>query len=103
MEYGFFENEKLFIEILGLQLYKRLDEGHTKWHNDYANIYNLFFKEEKKGIFSKIFSFSDDKEMIADKAKLYYEELKVDTEELFKITDSALRRVGALSSSKFSS
>jgi len=99
----FFENEKLFIEILGLQLYKRLDEGHTKWHNDYANIYNLFFKEEKKGIFSKIFSFSDDKEMIADKAKLYYEELKVDTEELFKITDSALRRVGALSSSKFSS
>ena len=96
-------NREAIIEILGLQLYERLDKSHEKWHLDYVNIYNLFFKEEKKkGLMKKLFSFTDNREMKVDKAKLYYIELKKDTEELLNITESALRRVSALSNTKFS-
>ena len=40
--------------------------------------------------------------MKLDKAKLYFSELQKDTEELLAISDSAIRRVSALSDSKFS-
>jgi hypothetical protein len=97
-----FNNHKQIMQdILGMQIYNRLDVSHEKWHHDYINIYNLFFKEEKKGVFSKLFGLGEDDEMIRDKAKIYYQDLQKDTEELFRISDSALRRIGALSDSKF--
>jgi hypothetical protein len=98
----FYKHEKIMKDILGLQLYERLDKSHEQWHIDYINIYNLFFKEEKKGVFTKLFGLGEDDEMIRDKAKIYYQDLQKDTEELLRISDSALRRVGALSDSKFS-
>jgi len=98
----FHKHEKIMRDILGLQLFERLDKSHEKWHIDYVSIYNLFFKEEKKGVFTKIFGFGKVNEMTLDKAKLYYQELQKDTDELLKISDSALRRVAALSDSKFS-
>jgi len=97
----FYKHEKEMQDILGLQLFERLDRGHEKWHIDYINIYNLFFKEEKKGVFTKIFGSSKVNEMTLDKAKLYYQDLQKDTEELLKVSDSAIRRVSALSDSKF--
>ncbi|MEA2073026.1 MAG: CZB domain-containing protein [Campylobacterota bacterium] len=97
----FYENEKIMKNILGLQLFEHLDRDHEKWHADYINIYNLFFKEEKKGIFSKILG-KKHNEMTIDKAKLYYTQLEKDTKALFLTADSAIRRVSALSESKFS-
>ena len=97
----FHNNEKRVIEICGLQLFERLDASHEKWHSDYADIYKLFYLEEKKGIFSKIKETLSSNQMKIDKAKLYYSELKKDTKELLSIADSATRRISALSKSKF--
>ena len=85
-----------------MQLFERLDASHEKWHSDYANIYKLFYIEEKKGLFRKIQESLGSNEMKLDKAKLYYAELKKDTEEILSISDIALRREMALSESKFS-
>jgi hypothetical protein len=98
----FYENEAMMIKYLGLQLFERLDRNHAEWHEDYTNIYNVFFKEErKKGIFSRIISSSQVDKMKLDKAKYYYSELQRDTEELLNASDSALRKVSAMSESKF--
>lgn len=97
----FYNNEEKMKEICGLQLFERLDASHEKWHNDYADIYKLFYLEEKKGIFSKIKETFSSNQMKIDKAKFYYIDLKKDTEELLYIADSASRRISALSDSKF--
>jgi len=98
----FHANEKIMKDILGLQLFERLDKNHEQWHVDYENIYNLFFKEEKKGFFSKIIGTSKANMMKIDKGKLYFSELKKDTQELLNTSEIALRRISALSGSKFS-
>jgi len=99
----FHANEKIMIDILGLQLFERLDKNHEQWHVDYENIYNLFFKEEgKKGFLSKIIAATSSDMMKIDKGKLYFSELQKDTKELLKTSEIALRRVAALSNSKFS-
>jgi len=99
----FYKNEAMMIKYLGLQLFERLDRNHESWHKDYTNIYNVFFKEErKKGILSKIIGSSELDKMKLDKAKYYYSELQRDTEELLNASDSALRKVAAMSDAKFS-
>ncbi|MEA1983671.1 MAG: CZB domain-containing protein [Campylobacterota bacterium] len=102
-EYGvwFYGNEEIMKNILGLQLFEHLERDHAQWHQDYHSIHKLFFKEEKKGLFSKILGKKHD-EMTLDKAKLYYSELEKDTKALLLTIESALRRVSALSESKFS-
>ena len=97
----FHSHEKEMKNICGLQLFNRLDKAHEKWHIDYESIYKLFFKEEKKGLFSKIIGSSKPDEMTLDKAKYYYSELQKDTDELLTVSDSAIRRVSALSDAKF--
>jgi len=97
----FYSNEKIMKEILGALLFDKLDAHHEKWHRDYANIYNIYFKEEKKGFFSKLIGAGKIDEMTKDKAKLYFSELQQDTEELLQATEVAKRRVNALSDSKF--
>jgi len=98
----FYEHEEEMKNVCGLQLFERLDKSHERWHIDYANIYNLLFKEEKKGLFSKIMGSSNRSEMKLDKAKLYFSELQKDTEALLIASESAIRRVSALNNSKFS-
>ena len=97
----FYSNQERMINILGAQLFHRLDDAHEAWHRDYVNIYNIFFKEKKTGLFSKLLGTNKVDAMTLDKAKLYYSELKKDTDELFHAADAAIRRVSALSSSKF--
>jgi len=89
--------------ILGLQLFERLDSAHEAWHRDYVNIYNIYFKEEKKGFFSKLLGANKVDPLQQDKAKLYFIELEKDSEELLSASASAQRRVTALSDSKFDS
>ena len=66
----FYENEKMMIDFLGENLYGRLDKNHDEWHTNYTNIYNVFFKEErKKGIFSKIIGSSKEEKVKLKKAE----------------------------------
>ncbi|MBU1989248.1 CZB domain-containing protein [bacterium] len=89
-------------EILGSQFYNNLESLHAQWHNDYFRIYQIFFKEEKKkGFFSKFLPFNKVDQMEIDKAKLYFSELQVLTNELLHALGSSERRISALNESKF--
>ena len=87
--------------LIGIQFYEKLDAKHEQWHMEYFKIYNIFFKEKKKGLFSKLLGRNSVDPLELDKAKLYYSELKATTEELLKVLGSAERRLEALSESKF--
>ena len=99
----FYSNEKEIKNILGAQLFDRLDKYHEEWHKQYYNIYNIFFKEDEKksGFFAKILKHKSIDPLTIDKAKLYFVELQKITDELFKASESATRRVSALKESKF--
>jgi len=98
----FYSHETEMKNILGAQLFERLDKHHENWHKEYLDIYNIFFKEEKKvGFFSKVLGKNKPDPLLIDKAKLYFTELEKSTEELLKASDSALRRVSALKEEKF--
>ncbi len=97
----FYSNEVMLKKILSVQLFERLDKAHEKWHQEYVYLYEMFFKEEKKEtLFSKIFKRKIPKEHY-DKAKYYYEELQLATDELLNVSLSAKRRVMALPDTKF--
>ena len=87
--------------VLGAFFYDNLDALHEKWHLEYCRIFEIFFKNEKKGLFSKIIGTSKISAMDVDRAKLYYSELKVTTEELLKALASSERRIAALSETRF--
>jgi len=99
----FYGNKETMLPILGAQLYERLDKLHEKWHIDYAKIYNIFFKKEEKGFFSKLLGSNKVNPLELDKAKLYYAELNETTKQLLNVADAATRRVGALNEAKFKS
>jgi glutamate synthase domain-containing protein 1 len=98
----FYANKDFMINILGAQLFEKLDSLHERWHIEYAKIYEIFFnKEKKKGLLSKLLGINKIDPLQLDKAKLYYVELTQTTEELLKVSDTAERRVSALNESKF--
>jgi hypothetical protein len=89
-------------EILGELFYDRLEKAHAQWHLEYARIYNIFYKEEKKGFFSSLLGSSQKVDGLElDKAKLYYLELEETTKELLNVFGSCERRVSAMSEAKF--
>ncbi len=88
-------------ELIGIQFYEKLDAKHEQWHMEYLKIYNIFFKEKKKGLFSKLLGGSGIDPLELDKAKLYYTELKATTQELLKVLASVERRLEALNEAKF--
>jgi len=97
----FYSNEEMMKKILSPQLFSRLDNAHEKWHKEYVYIHDMFFKEEKKeGFLSKIIKKKLPREMY-DKAKYYYKELQLATDELLSASLSAKRRIMALPDAKF--
>jgi len=98
----FYEVKDEMYNILGAQLFAKLDFLHEKWHTEYVKIYDIFFKEKKKGFFAKITGANKIDPLEQDKAKLYFSELQETTNLLFLASDIAIRRVGALSDTKFS-
>ena len=98
----FYTHENEMKEILGGQLFDRLDKYHEAWHHEYLNIYNLFFKENKKtGLVSKILGRNKVDTLTLDKANTYFVELQKATENLLKASEPATRRVTALQETKF--
>lgn len=96
-----YNEENHMKEILGSQFYEDLDFHHSKWHTEYFRLYNIFFKEERKGLLSKFFGAPKVSDLEMDKAKLYYAELKVTTANLLKAIAASERRLQALNESKF--
>ncbi|NOR58905.1 MAG: hypothetical protein GQ474_10325 [Sulfurimonas sp.] len=96
-----YDDENHLRDILGSFFYDNMEVLHAKWHSEYFRLFEIFFKEEKKGFFSKILGSSKVSEMEIDRAKLYYSELEETTKELLKALGSSERRIGALQESKF--
>ncbi len=96
-----YKEENHVKEILGSQFFNTIDLYHTKWHSEYLKLFNILFKNEKKSFFSKIMGSSKLEGMELDKAKLYYIELQVTTNELLKILGVSQRRLEAMNESKF--
>ena len=96
-----YDDEEHLRDILGAQFYENIERLHGKWHEQYYKIYEIFFIKPKQGLLSKLFKQDEISQLERDKAKLYYAELKQNTEELLKIITSSQRRVNALSESKF--
>jgi hypothetical protein len=92
--------EKNLKEILGAQMYEKIEKTHELWHTQYAKIYDIFFKEQNSGFLSKIFKHKPT-QMELDKAKAYYGDLKEITDELLSLLLSCERRIRALNDSKF--
>jgi len=97
----FYSNEKELKDIFGAQLLEKFDLCHEKWHQDYLKIYEIYFKDQKKGFFSKLLGSSKIDAMQTDKARVYFTELQSDTEVFFQTVNVASRRVHALSDAKF--
>jgi hypothetical protein len=96
-----YNDENHLRNILGSLFYDKIEVLHAKWHSEYLKIFEIFFENKKKGFFSKMIGASKVSEMELDKAKLYYAELEVTTQELLKAIGSSERRIYALPKSKF--
>jgi len=96
-----YADENHLQEILGALFFNNLETIHAKWHMEYSRLFDIFFKNQKKGLFSKFFRKSKVDPMELDKAKLYYTELSATTAELLKNLGSCERRVNAMNESKF--
>ncbi len=96
-----YSEESHLKKILGSLFYDNLEVTHGKWHSEYVSLFNILFKDEKKGFFSKFIGSSAIDEMEMDKAKLYYSELEATTAELLRIISSCERRVNAMNELKF--
>ena len=97
----FYSNENIKLH-LGIQLYEKIDALHTSWHQQYAKIYEIFFKEQpKKSFFGSLFKSHTIEEHEIDKAKVYFDDLKTITAELLKQLQVAKRRITAMSEAKF--
>ncbi len=88
-------------DILGLIFYEKIDALHEKWHMEYAKIYNIFQKKNKKTFLSKITRSNKIKMMDIDRAKAYYKDLEATTKKLLMELDKSHRRFLALSNCSY--
>jgi len=95
------DGDNHFKEILGTLFFGNLKKLHTQWYSEYIKIYNIFFKEEEKGILSRLLHAPKANEMDIDRAKLYYLDLEKYSQELLHSLASSKRRLEALNETKF--
>jgi hypothetical protein len=88
-------------EVLGKLFYDKLETAHAQWHMEYAKVFNIFYKDKKKGFFANLLGANKVDDLELDKAKMYFIELQETTKELLHIFASCERRVSAMSEAKF--
>jgi len=88
-------------EILGTQFYSKLETQHAEWHLQYIKIYDIFFKDKKSSFFSGLLGKNKIDDLLMDKAKMYFIDLKPISEELIHTLEACHRRATAMSDAKF--
>ena len=96
-----YADENQLERIIGELFYTKLEKLHAKWHQEYFRIYELCFKGEKKGFFSKMMGSKALEPMVLDKVKFYYTELQETTDDLLKVLATSQRRIEAMNESRF--
>ena len=88
-------------EIIGEMFYKELEVAHASWHVEYIKVYNIFFKDKKKGFFSGLMGGNKIDDLEIDKAKMYYHELKDYSKAMLDALATCERRMNAICETKF--
>jgi len=88
-------------EIVGERFFQDLEIAHADWHLEYIKIYNIFFKDKKKGFFSGLMGGNAIDPLEVDKAKMYYHELKGYHKIVLDALATCERRMNALCETKF--
>ncbi|MEA3228057.1 MAG: CZB domain-containing protein [Campylobacterota bacterium] len=88
-------------EIVGERFYKDIEDAHADWHLEYIKVYNIFFKENKKGFFSNLIGNNKIDPLEIDKAKMYYHELQDYSKKLLGALAISERRLNAICETKF--
>jgi len=99
----FYAHKEDIYHILGAQFYKKLDELHAQWHLQYEKIDKILLAKKRVGFFSKFFVKHKISTSDYQLAKGYYHELSAITGEILYLLNASIRRVVALSDSKFES
>ena len=102
-EFGrlFYGNKEDFLPLIGAQFFQKIDLLHEKWHDEYAHVYEIFYKVRKQGLFSKLRGTHKIKQIEYEKAKMYFTRLDKTTTQLLRMLDISIRRVSSLSDAKF--
>ena len=86
----------------GMSVMDSIGMKHKELHEIYFKIFQIYFTEDEKSFFSKLLKIkrkiSSEEQEIAEQ---YYEELKVTSKELLRLTGKLERRIGALSEDFF--
>ena len=99
---SWFYYDRRLKSLLGTQFYDNLEQLHSKWHVEYQKLYELCYESRnKKGLVSKIVRKKTVSQMALDKAKLYYSELEITTDDFVRAIDASYRRLNALNESYF--
>ncbi len=88
-------------EIIGDMFFNELEEAHAEWHIEYIKIYNIFFKDKKKGFFSGLIGGNKVDPLELDKAKMYYHELQDYSKNMLDALATCERRMNAICETKF--
>jgi hypothetical protein len=93
----FYSEGQKILMMPGMDCAHIIGEKHRELHETYLKIFQIYFGEEKKSFFSKIFrvkkKVSDEQQALA---KEFYEELKKISEELLSYISRLERRINAL-------
>ena len=83
--------------LLGLQFYKSMEVIHEFWHLTYEKIYDIYYIEDKEGLFTKLLPLRRKlPQEEHDRVQKYYHDLEQATEDLIDALYASKRRILAL-------
>ena len=90
--------------LLGIQFYKSMEVIHEFWHLTYEKIYDIYYIEDKEGLFTKFLPLrrklpQEEYELV----QKYYHDLEQATEDLLEALTASKRRILALKERVFTS
>ena len=87
-------DEERIKKVLGQVQFSEIEALHRQWHEAYTRIYDIYYKESKKGIFGRLFGGKPKlSEQARQRAKVYCSELGEYTWSLTKQLDDIERRI----------
>lgn len=97
-------DEEQLRKLIGNSSYEEIEKQHILWHKEYQKIYQIYYGEAKKGLFSKLTGGGKPKvdSLQQDKAKAYYSDLKSMTYTLLHMLEGLERRIENMPESCFS-
>ena len=96
-------DEEMLRKLIGAGTFEQIEQLHIDWHAEYQKIYQIYYGEAKKGLFSKLLGGGKPKadSLHQDKAKAYYNDLQKMTYELLNQLTLLEKRLSNMSDRQF--